>query len=98
MSVVERDFASDKLDFLKAIGVNHVCHLAKDDFRDFGFDQLGYWDPEQVLNLARHFETHGMVLDMLTLPLNSQHVDRSPMPNILLATSERDAEIERLIK
>ena len=25
MGVVERDLAADKLDFLKAIGVNHIC-------------------------------------------------------------------------
>jgi mannonate dehydratase len=98
MGVVEKDLSSDKLTFLKAIGVNHVCHLARDDFRDFGSERSGYWDAERVLDLRKHVEAHGMSLDMLTLPLNAPSVERSPLPNIILATPQRDAEIERLIK
>jgi mannonate dehydratase len=98
MSSVESDFSSAKLDFLKSIGIDHLCHVAKDDATDFGSDRLGYWDGDEVRDLVKHVSAHAMSLDMLTLPLNSQRVERSPLPNILLATSLRDAEIDRLIK
>jgi mannonate dehydratase len=95
MSVVERDLGADKLDFLKAVGINHLCG---DDPRGFGFDELGYWDATQLAGARRHCAAHGIALDMLTLPLNSVSVDRVALPNIIRATAERDAEIERLIK
>src|SRR5437867_9377989 len=95
MSVVERDLAGDKLDFLKAVGINHLCG---DDPRGFGFEQLGYWDAAALEDARKHVETHGIKLDMLTLPLNSVGVDRVALPNIIRATPERDAEIERFAK
>src|SRR5689334_670074 len=93
LAVVERDLAGDKLDFLKAIGVNHLCG---DDVRGFGFERLGYWDADEVAAARKHVEAHGLGLDMLTLPLNSVSVDRVALPNIIRATPERDDEIERL--
>src|SRR5687767_9922711 len=94
MSVVEHDLAADKLSFLKAVGVNHLCG---DDVRGFGFEQLGYWDAGKVEDARKHVEANGLKLDMLTLPLNSVSVDRSALPNIIRATPERDSEMERLI-
>src|SRR5262245_3986153 len=98
MGAMERDLSGEHLDFLKAIGVNHVCKNAEDDFNDYGFGRLGYWDTELVADVKRHIESHGLQLDMMTLPLNSPSIERSPLPNILLTTPERDAEIERLIR
>lgn len=95
MSVVERDLSGDKLMFLKAIGVNHLC---ADDPRGFGFEQHGYWDTAAIRAAREHVEAHGLKLDMMTLPLNSVSVERVPLPNIILANDERDAEIERFIK
>ena len=98
MSVVERDLDGEKLDFLKAVGINHLCHISRDDKRDLGFDRVGYWEVDEVRRLRKEIESHGIQLDMMTLPLNAPPVERSPLPNIILATPERDAEIERLIK
>jgi mannonate dehydratase len=95
MSTYERDLSADKLDFLKAVGVNHICG---DDVRGYGFEELGYWDAANLEDERKHCEAHGIALDMLTLPLNSVSVDRVALPNIIRATAERDAEIERLIK
>ncbi|MCL4499408.1 MAG: mannonate dehydratase [Chloroflexi bacterium] len=95
LAVVENDFSADKLDFLKAVGVNHLC--GSND-RDFGFEKLGYWDAELLADAKKHVEAHGIKLDMLTLPLTSVGVDRVALPNIICATPERDAEIERFIK
>src|SRR5919202_3360797 len=95
MSVVERDLGADKLDFLKAVGINHICG---DDPRGFGFEELGYWDTAKLEAARKHCAAHGIALDMLTLPLNSVSVERVPLPNIIRATPERDAEIERFIQ
>jgi mannonate dehydratase len=95
MSVVERDLGADKLDVLKAVGINHLCG---DDPRGFGFDALGYWDATQLAAARQHCAAHGIALDMLTLPLNSVSVDRVALPNIIKATAERDAEIERFVQ
>ena len=89
------DLSGETLDFIKAIGVNHICAT---DHRHSGYDELGYWDPEPMAAMRRHVEAHGIQLDMVALPLPSTNVDRSPMPNIMLATPERDAEIERAIR
>jgi hypothetical protein len=80
MSTYERDLAADKLDFLKAVGVSHICG---DDVRGFGFEELGYWDAGKLEDARKHCEVHGISLDMLTLPLNSVSVDRSAVPNII---------------
>ena len=45
MSVVERDLGADKLAFLKAVGINHVCGDGPDGY---GFDRLGYWDVAEL--------------------------------------------------
>jgi mannonate dehydratase len=93
MSVVERDLGADKLAFLKAVGINHLC---ADGPGGYGFDRLGYWDVAELEEARKRCEAHGIALDMLTLPLNSVSVDRVALPNIIRATPERDAEIERL--
>ena len=74
MSVVEHDLSADKLDFLKAVGINHVCG---DGPSGYGFDRLGYWDAEVLEDTRKRCEAHGIKLQMLTLPLNSVSVDRS---------------------
>jgi mannonate dehydratase len=95
MSVVEHDTGTDKLDFLKAVGINHLC---ADGPAQYGFDRLGYWDVAELEETRKRCEAHGIKLDMITLPLNSVSVDRSALPNIIRASAERDAEMERLIK
>ena len=36
------DLLGETLDFIKAIGVNHICAT---DYRHSGYEELGYWDP-----------------------------------------------------
>src|SRR5213592_4428905 len=90
MSVVEHDTSADKLDFLKAVGINHLC---ADGPNQYGFDRLGYWDAADLEETRQRCEASGIKLDMITLPLNSVSVDRSIVPNIIRASAERDAEI-----
>jgi len=95
IGMMVRDLSSDTLNFLKAIGVSHICAL---DYHDFGYDQQGYWDAGPLKQMREHVEAHGIKVDMLTLPLPPASVDRAELPNIMLGTPERDEEIERIIK
>jgi mannonate dehydratase len=89
------DLSSDTLNFLKAIGVDHICAL---DHHAFGYDGQGYWDPEPIREMRRHVERHGVRVDMLALPLPPASVDQAEMPNIMLGTPRRDQEIDRVIR
>jgi mannonate dehydratase len=95
LAVVERDLSGDKLDFLKAVGANHLC---ADNTTDYGFQQQGYWDHEEIAAARKHCASHGISLDMMTLPLTSAGIDRTGLPAISGATPERDAQIERFNK
>jgi len=94
IGMMVRDLSTNTLNFLKAIGVNHICAL---DYHNFGYDQQGHWDAEPLKELRKHVEAHGIKVDMLALPLPPASVDRAELPNIMLGTPERDAEIERII-
>jgi mannonate dehydratase len=89
------DLSTDTLNFIKAIGVNHICAL---NYRDFGFEKGGYWETGPLVEMRRHVEAHGIKVDMLALPLPAVSVDRVDMPNIMLGTPQRDEEIARVIK
>lgn len=95
IGMMNADLSGETLDFIKAVGVNHICAT---DYRHSGYEKLGYWDPEPLAEMRKHVEAHGVQLDMLALPLPSSNADRAPLPNIMLATPERDAEIERVIR
>jgi mannonate dehydratase len=95
IGMMVQDLSSETLNFLKAIGINHICAL---DYHDFGYDRQGYWNPEPISEMRNHVEDHGIEVDMLALPLSQVSVDRSEMPNIMLGRPERDQEIDRVIK
>jgi mannonate dehydratase len=89
------DLSDETLNFIKAIGVNHICAV---NYRHSGYDEQGYWDPEPIRAMRQHVEAHGIQLDMLGLPLVVTNADRAPMPNIVLGTPGRDEEIDRVIQ
>lgn len=89
------DLSNASLNFLKAIGVNHICAL---NYRDFGYARQGYWEAEALIEMRRHVESHGIKVDMLALPLPQVSVDQADMPNIMLGTPQRDQEIDRVIQ
>ncbi len=95
LAVVERDLSGDKLDFLKAVGVSHLC---ADNTTDYGFDKQGYWDAALIADARKHCAAHGISMDMMTLPLTSAGVDRTGLPGIVCATPDRDEQIERYVK
>jgi len=95
IGMMTSDLSSETLDFIKAIGVNHICAA---DYRHSGYDELGYWDGEQLVEMRRHVESHHIKLEMVALPLPASNADLAPLPNIMLATDQRDSEIERVIR
>jgi mannonate dehydratase len=95
IGMMTSDLSSETLDFIKAIGVNHICAT---DYRHSSYDTLGYWDSEQLIEMRTHVEKHSIQLDMVALPLPSSNADQAPLPNIMLGTDQRDNEIERVIR
>jgi mannonate dehydratase len=93
--MMTRDVPGETLDFIKAIGVNHICAV---NHHHSGYDEQGYWDPEPLTEIRKHVEAHGLQLDMVALPLPQVSVDRAEMPNIMLGTPKRDGEIDRVIQ
>ena len=73
IGMMTSDLSGETLDFIKAIGVNHICAV---DHRHSGYDELGYWDPEPMEAMRKHVEAHGIQLDMVALPLPAANVDR----------------------
>ncbi len=92
---MEADLSGPNLDFLKAIGVNHVCAT---DHNTFGYDKLGYWDAGQLADARKHVEAHGLKLDMLGLPMQATPIDRWDMPHLVTGGPERDAQIARIVR
>jgi len=93
IGMMVHDLSSDILNFIKAIGVNHICGL---DYTDFSYDKQGYWDADLLQAARKHIEAHGIKLDMFALPLPQVSVDRADLPNIMLSTVDRDEEIQRV--
>ena len=95
LGMMTRDLSSDVLNYIKAIGVNHICAV---DHHGYGYKEQGYWDAEPLAAMKKHVQAHGVALDMIMVPLPQQHVDVAEMPNIMLGTPGRDEEIDRIIK
>ena len=95
IGMMTSDLSGETLDFIKAIGVSHICAA---DYRHSGYEKLGYWDGDLLAEMRAHVESHGIQLAMAALPLPSANADRAPLPNIMPATDQRDGEIDRVIR
>jgi len=91
MHVGDQSFTSgskEDLEFLKRHGVDHA-----DGGQPRYIPGQG-WDLDEILRKKEKYESFGVSLDMLHLPLDSSGIDSSQMPNILLGRSpQRDREI-----
>jgi mannonate dehydratase len=75
---------------LAGFGVNHICSRlpsARLDER---------WTVDALSRLRERVESFGIALDMVPLPLSSSEIGRSESPAILLATAERDRQIDAI--
>src|SRR5262245_20850884 len=71
-----------------AFGVNNICsRLPSATFDD-------NWSVAGLTRLKERIEAFGISLDMVPLPLSSNEIARSESPAILLATPERNKQID----
>jgi mannonate dehydratase len=75
---------------MAAFGVNHICsRLPSANFDDA-------WSVDGLSRLRDRVASFGISLDMVPLPLSSSEIGRSENPAILLATADRDRQIDDL--
>jgi mannonate dehydratase len=73
---------------LAGFGVNHICSRLPSPHLDDA------WSVEGLTRLRERVESFGITLDMVPLPLSSSEISRSESPAVLLATSDRDRQID----
>ena len=73
---------------LAGFGVNHICSRLPSERMDAA------WSVESLVRLRERIESFGITLDMVPLPLSSREISKMENPAILLATAERDKQIE----
>jgi mannonate dehydratase len=80
--------SSEVLRALAAFGVNHICSLLP-------AERMGpAWSVEALERLRERVESFGIRLDMVPLPLSSREISTMEHPAILLATADRDRQID----
>ncbi len=81
----------DSIEILRAVaafGVNHICSRLPSERMDAA------WSVESLIRLRERVESFGITLDMVPLPLSSREISKMENPAILLATPERDRQID----
>ena len=73
---------------LAGFGVNHICSRLPSQKMDAA------WSVDSLTRLRERVESFGITLDMVPLPLSSYEISRSENPAILLASAERDRQID----
>jgi mannonate dehydratase len=80
--------ADSILRVLAGFGVNHICSRLPSAKLDDA------WSVETLTRRREHVESFGLTLDMVPLPLSSSEISRSESPAVLLATADRDKQID----
>jgi len=73
---------------LAGFGVNHICSRLP----SAKFDAA--WSVDALSRLKERVESFGIALDMVPLPLSSVDIGRSESPAVLMATADRDRQID----
>jgi len=73
---------------LAGFGVNHLCSRLP----SAKFDAA--WSVDGLSRLKERVESFGIALDMVPLPLSSVEIGRSESPAVLMATGDRDRQID----
>ena len=92
MKVGTQNVSEDEtLKVLAALGVNHVCSTLPSARLDT------QWSVEGLTKLRERFESFGIKLAIVPLPLSSSYITKAENPNIMLGKSpQRDREIDDL--
>ena len=75
---------------LAGFGVNNICSRLPSPKMDDA------WSVESLTKFRERVESFGLTLDMVPLPLSSSEISRSESPAILLASAERDQQIDNI--
>ncbi len=73
---------------LAGFGVNHICSRLPSAKMDEA------WSVDGLARLRDRVASFGVTLDMVPLPLSSSEISRSESPAVLLATADRDRQID----
>jgi mannonate dehydratase len=73
---------------LAGFGVNNICSRLPSPKMDEA------WSVEGLTRLKDRVASFGLTLDMVPLPLSSSEISRSESPAVLLATADRDRQID----
>jgi mannonate dehydratase len=80
--------SDDILRACAAFGVNNICSRLPSPRLDAA------WSVESLSRLRDRVASFGVTLDMVPLPLSSHEISKSESPAVLLATAERDRQID----
>jgi mannonate dehydratase len=75
---------------MAGFGVNHICSRLPSEKMDEA------WSVDGLKRLRERVESFGLTLDMVPLPLSSNDIERSENPAVMLATPDRDKQIDDL--
>jgi mannonate dehydratase len=75
---------------MAGFGVTHICSRLPSAKLDEA------WSVDGLSRLRERVESFGIALDMVPLPLSSNEISRSENPAVLLATPDRDRQIDDL--
>jgi mannonate dehydratase len=75
---------------MAGFGVTHICSRLPSPKMDDA------WSVEGLTKLKERVESFGISLDMVPLPLSSSEISRSESPAIMLATADRDRQIDNV--
>jgi mannonate dehydratase len=82
------------LTFVRQMGVTHIDLPF---VPNLGLEQDGCWHADALARTREYVEKQGLELAAMHLPLTSAGIEHQIWPNIMLGTSERDRDIEKVV-
>ncbi len=90
--------SDEDLTFCRQMGVEYVDAFfpLRPSSRELGLGEEGYWKADALARFREHVESFGLKLAAMHLPLLSVDIKKQRWPSIILGTSKRDRDIERV--
>ncbi len=90
--------SDEDLTFCRQMGLEYVdaSPLWESNLKRLGLEEEGYRNADALLRFREHVESFGLKLAAMHLPLSSVDIEKQRWPSIMLGTSERDRDIERV--
>jgi len=88
-------YSEENMRFLQQMGVEHVDTAPP---QMPGLKKEGAWQVDELSAFRETVESYGLKLSAMHLPLTSAGIERQIWPSIMMGTSERDRDIEKVAK